>query len=82
MNYGQIWCYKGDHFNGDISLWNVSSVITMNAMFKESGNFAQNLNAWDVSSVTDMEGMFGSVYFTNDRQVNVSEWDVSSVTTF
>ena len=82
LNYGQIWCYKGDHFNGDISLWNVSSVITMNAMFKESGNFAQNLNAWDVSSVTDMEGMFGSVYFTNDRQVNVSEWDVSSVTTF
>ena len=81
-NYGQINCYKGDHFNGNISLWNVSSVTNMEQLFKGSWKIGQNLNAWDVSSVTNMDGMFGSVYYTDDRQVNISEWDVSSVTTF
>ena len=42
----------------DISLWDVSSVTTMNAAFRGASSFNQDLSLWDISSVNTMENMF------------------------
>jgi len=44
-------------FNGDISRWDVSSVISMNGLF-HSSKFNGNISRWDISSVESMNGMF------------------------
>ncbi len=62
-------------FNGDISLWDVSNVTTMRAMFYQS-QFNGDISLWNVSNVTDMEGMFNTSQFTGD----ISLWNVSNVT--
>jgi len=49
--------FKGSDFDGDISGWDVSSVIDMCAMFRDS-DFDGDISGWDVSSVTDMSAMF------------------------
>ena len=65
-------------FNGDLSSWDVSSVVDMGAMFAGASSFNGDISAWDVSSVTDMESMFaGAVSFDS----SLSAWDVSSVNT-
>ena len=64
-------------FNEDISNWDVSNVIDMNAMFEGAINFNQDISGWDVSNVTDMSSMFeGASNFNQD----ISDWDVSNVT--
>ena len=68
--------------------WNVSTISTMEALFRYdvgSGNDAINLDLsnWDVSNVTDMSFMFSAPSVTDDRQVNIiglENWDVSNVT--
>merc|ERR1719269_369579 len=45
-------------FNGDLSKWDVSSVITMFGMFYGASSFNGDLSKWDVSSVTTMRYMF------------------------
>ena len=75
------WLY-GDtifkDFNGDISLWNVSNVTNMYAMFNRCEKFNCDLSDWDVSNVEDMGIMFnGCEKFNGD----LSRWDVSKVKT-
>ena len=64
-------------FNGNISNWNVSNIVSMVNMFGKANNFNQDLNGWDVSSVTTMRGMFFSATSFNQ---DLNGWDVSSVT--
>ncbi len=61
-------------FNGDISLWDVSNVTTMRAMFSYS-QFNGDISLWDVSNVTTMRAMFSYSQFNGD----ISRWNVSSV---
>ncbi|CAJ1932079.1 unnamed protein product [Cylindrotheca closterium] len=62
--------------NVDLSLWDVSSVITMEEMFSKS-SFNGDLSSWNVSSVMNMRGMFNDARSFNQ---DLSSWDVSSVT--
>ncbi|NDD92588.1 BspA family leucine-rich repeat surface protein, partial [bacterium] len=61
--------------NGDISEWDVSSVIDMYNMFANS-IFNGDISNWDVSCVTNMADMFDNSIFNGD----ISNWDVSCVT--
>lgn len=63
-------------FNGDLSTWDVSTIIDMSYLFEAANNFNGNVSNWDVSNVVDMRGMF-----LNDTSFNqdISGWDVSSV---
>jgi surface protein len=63
-------------FNGDISGWDVSSAITMRAMFSGAVSFGQPLGNWDVSSVTDMSYMF---YRAESYDQPIGGWNVSGV---
>ncbi len=58
-------------FNGDISLWDVSSVTNMTNMFFFAPAFNGDISGWDVSSVTTMEVMFNSATAFNQ---NLEEW--------
>ena len=62
---------------GNMSLWDVSSVINMERMFMNTDSFNQSIGDWDVSSVTSMSYMF-----YNARSFNqpIGGWDVSNVT--
>ena len=64
-------------FNGNISAWNTSSAVTMEAMFLDAVDFrGDGLGEWDVSSVKTMKEMFnGATNFIG----NVSKWNTSSV---
>eukprot|EP00519_Triparma_laevis_P003150 CAMPEP_0182503420 /NCGR_PEP_ID=MMETSP1321-20130603/15272_1 /TAXON_ID=91990 /ORGANISM="Bolidomonas sp., Strain RCC1657" /LENGTH=52 /DNA_ID=CAMNT_0024708585 /DNA_START=11 /DNA_END=166 /DNA_ORIENTATION=- len=42
-------------FNGDLSSWDISNVITMAAMFEGAEAFSGDLSSWNVSNVTTME---------------------------
>ena len=67
---------KAANFNQNISTWNTSAVITMQAMFAEAVLFNQDIGNWDVSQVNDMTDMFsGAGQFNQD----LSQWDISSV---
>ena len=63
-------------FNGDLSSWNVSSIIYMPLMFDSATSFNGNISGWDVSSVTDMNNMFFDAIVFNQT---LNDWDVSSV---
>ena len=65
-------------FNGDISLWDVSSCISMQQMFVNATVFNQPINNWNVSSVTNMSSMFS--YCSSFNQ-DLSSWNTSKVTT-
>lgn len=61
MNYRDVTGIKGlfehSRFNGDISGWDVSKVISMYNMFSRS-KFNGYISRWDVSNVEDMSYMF------------------------
>lgn len=54
----------------------VSSVTTMEAMFKNAISFSQDLNAWDVSQVTVMTDMF---FNATSFQGSIKCWNVQKV---
>ena len=64
-------------FNGNISLWDVSSVTNMSNMFITVSAFNGDISGWDVSSVTTMQSMFQYASIFNG---DISGWDVRSVT--
>ncbi len=45
-------------FNGNITNWNVSNVISLKSLFEGAASFNQDLNDWNVSNVEDVTGMF------------------------
>nr|MBS0037815.1 BspA family leucine-rich repeat surface protein [Saprospiraceae bacterium] len=67
-----------DNFNGDLSAWDVSSVIYMSRMFLQASSFNHPIGGWDVSKVTDMSAMFHSATSFNQP---IGDWEVSNVTT-
>ncbi len=71
------YIFKYSLFIGDINLWDVSNVTSMNEMFDYAKNFNQPLNNWNTSKVIDMKGMFRNSIFNQD----ISQWDVSNVST-
>ena len=66
-----------EHFQGDISQWNVSNVRTMWCMFMGS-SFEGDISKWNTSLVNDMAKMFTHSKFQGD----ISNWDVSNVKDF
>jgi surface protein len=66
--------YDSMGFNQDIGSWDVSSVVTMRAMFRIS-SFNRPLENWDVSNVTNMEEMFSGSMFDQP----IDSWNVSNV---
>ena len=64
--------YETD-FCDDVSQWDVSSVVTMKAMFQDAPQFQSDVSHWQVTRVTDFSHMFhGATLFDGD----VSTWDV------
>ena len=63
-------------FDGDISMWDVSNVKDMGAMFYNCKKFNGDLSKWNVSNVENMKFMFGGCEKFN---CDVSKWDVSKV---
>jgi len=59
-------------FNGDISRWNVSSVVSMWGMFAYS-QFNGDVSRWNVSDVWQMPELFAYSQFMGD----VSGWEVT-----
>ena len=65
-------------FNGNITGWNVSSVISMDGMFSGATSFNQPIGKWKFPKVTDMSSMFyGAESFNQD----LSEWDLKGKNT-
>ena len=62
----------------DISLWDVSNVKLMHAMFFncEELKSVGDISNWDISNVRDMSFMF---YDCENFNQNISKWDVSKV---
>ena len=58
-------------FNGDISLWDVSSVTNMRYMFQNAVSFNQNLSGWCVTNIASEPGNFdtGANAWVLDRPV-------------
>ena len=66
-------------FNGNISEWDVSNVMSMSYMFCNNKKFNGNISKWNVSNVIDMSFMFyGDTNFNQD----ISKWDVKKVRTY
>lgn len=61
---------------GNMNLWNVSSVTDMSFMFLYATSFNQSISNWDVSNVTDMGSMFEGAHSFNQ---SIGNWDVSNV---
>lgn len=62
-----------EHFNTDISRWNVSNVTEMRVMFGFALFFNQPIVNWDVSQVKDMVGMF---YCAASFNQPIGKWKV------
>ena len=63
-------------FNGDISQWDVSSLMNMNGMFYECEQFDCDISKWNVSNAIDMSYMF---YRCEHFNQDLNSWDVSNV---
>ena len=69
--------FEGKRIDEDISSWDVSKVINMKNMFRQSqGHENFTVSNWDVSNVTNMEAMFEQAGFNLD----ISNWNVGKVT--
>ena len=62
-------------FNGDISNWDVSNVISMRSMFSGCEKFNCDIRDWDVSNVNIIDYMFSQCM--NFKQ-NLDDWNISS----
>ena len=59
--------YGAESFNGDLSSWITSSVISMDDMFLGATSFNGDLSSWDISRETTVYGMFiGATSFNQD----------------
>ncbi|MEL6534123.1 MAG: BspA family leucine-rich repeat surface protein [Bacteroidota bacterium] len=64
---------------GDLSGWDVSSIVHFQGMFSDATLFNSDLSAWDVANATNMGGMFRNAEaFTSDLRA----WDISGVGNF
>jgi len=70
--------YNANIFNGDISGWNVSSLLNMGRMFARAYAFNQDIGAWNISNVNNMSETFFRAYAFNQ---DIGAWNTSNVTT-
>ena len=66
-----------EHFDEDISKWDVSNVTNMRGMFEYAIYFNQDISRWNVSNVTNMSDMFHNAAEFNQP---IGIWNVSNVT--
>ena len=76
---------KLNHFNSDISGWDVKNVTKMGQMFLRTGEFNQDLSGWNVSKVTDMSYMFNDASKfnngdTGNNELHALTWTTSALT--
>jgi len=69
--------YGAYNFNGDLSTWDISSVVDMSYMFYGASMFNTSLSTWVVLSVVDMSYMFA---YANQFSSDVSSWTGSAAT--
>ena len=69
--------FENTIYNQNMPNWNVSSVETMNNMFKDNPVINKDMGNWNTGSVTSMIGMFQNCVSYNR---DLSTWDVSNVT--
>lgn len=74
VSLDKLFSYELKDFNGDISKWDTSNVISMDAMFKNS-EFNGDISRWNVAKVENMYEMFHRSEFLGD----LSSWDVGCV---
>ena len=58
-----------------MSAWDVSKVLSFNAMFHSATNVAEDLSSWKMTAATDLRYMF---FRTSSFQFDLSGWDVSN----
>ena len=58
-------------FDGNLSMWDISSVRRMDNMFNGATAFDSDLSMWDISSVTNMYNMFDGATSFNQ---NLCAW--------
>ena len=75
-NMDHLFEYSG--FCGDVSEWDVSSVVSMEGMFIGCNKFNSEIGDWTVSNVENMDRMFE--HCKNFNQ-DLSKWNVSNVKT-
>jgi len=63
-------------FDGDISMWDMSSVIDTCGMFYKADKLNSDISNWDVSNVLYMDAMF---YDAESFNQDLSSWNVSNV---
>ena len=71
MSYLFTGLHRLQHFNGDISKWDVSRVKNMEGMFRSNKKFNGDISDWDVVNVHNMRFMFESSKFDGD----LSDWN-------
>uniref|UniRef100_A0A6C0ADJ7 BspA family leucine-rich repeat surface protein n=1 Tax=viral metagenome TaxID=1070528 RepID=A0A6C0ADJ7_9ZZZZ len=58
-------CFDGcTNFNGDISKWDTTNVISMAFMFNNCTSFNQNIGSWNLTNVTDISNMLDGTFFS------------------
>lgn len=68
--------FKDTNYNGDISTWNVSNVITAIGMFARSKFNNPSISKWKWKSLRYAQGMFvGSIYFHPD---SLDSWKIDT----
>lgn len=65
-----------EDFNGDLSIWDVSQVTSMDGMFRGAAEFNQDIGSWDVGNVTNMHQMF---YQASKFNQDLGSWEVGNV---
>lgn len=63
-------------FNSNLSIWNVSRVVNISSMFKDS-SFNQDISGWNTGNITNMSSMFENNLYFNQT---ISKWNTSKVT--
>lgn len=63
-------------FNSNISRWNASSILNMDALFLDAFLFNSDIASWDTSKVTDMSWMFKRAHLFNGGLLT---WNIKDV---
>jgi len=64
-------------FNGDLSQWDVSTIVDMSSTFYFASIFNSDIGDWDVSKVKSMRSMFSQASIFNQ---DIGGWVLDSVT--
>ena len=73
------YCDTVDHFNEDISKWDVSNSKSFLRTFKGASSFDGDVSAWNVARSENFDGTF---MFASSFTGDVSAWNVAKSTSF